>query len=299
MKIQQNKRSTEKDQAKQNIKGICDDREGSGSDDNEKPLPSSIAEDFRPANSSKEGLEAGEDNVTSCETTKEGIISSTSPKDLVKVSEDIQHSTLESPQSPIIVKKCYERVKVESDLSSDEEFKDSITSTKEEIVLSNEPVRVEKHVASGPRTPEAEQGNLCTPTSRHSMSGDESDSKPSRQELSRKPRLLPRRYQIEEEVGIDKRELSRLREYREPSRVEKRQYTAPRSPSPHTHHRRHHHSPPPEYVEKRWYHRGRPPSPGVYPPRRFSRSPPGYSGSPPQGHYSTSPPPPRCKVYLY
>ena len=221
--------------------------------------------------------------------------SSPLPKDPLEVFLDIQPSTTESPQSPVVVKKYYERVKVESDLSSDEEFRDNIGSSKETIDQLNQPSDEKECCGtSGPRTPEAEQDNPPTPVHKQSMSEEDSDGKTSKQEYSKKLRLLPRRYQIEEDIGVEKREFSRVREYKDSSRIEKRHYPDPKSPSPHGHHRRHHHSPLPEYMEKRWHHRGRPSSPGAYTQRRVSsRSPQRYSGSPSHRHHSSSPPPPR------
>ena len=234
---------------------------------------------------------SNEASVTAC---KEEVLGESS-NNLVTLSVDIQPSTLESPQSPIFVKKYYERVKVESDLSSDEEFRVNITKE----VHSGEPNNGrEEHIASGPRTPEAERASLCTPTSKYAMSEEESDGKPLKRDvhISKKQRLLPRQYQIEEDLGIEKREFPRLREHKDPSRIDKRHFSGPRSPSPHGHHRRHRYSPLPEYIEKRWHHGNRPVSPGLYVPQQFSRSSPGYSGSPPYRHPSSSPPRPRYWV---
>ena len=145
-----------------------------------------------------------EDNKAMCETisTTEEMPSPLS-EDIVKVSVGAQLTTLDSPQSPVIVKKKYERVKVESDLSSDEEFLNNIDNTKEEIIQLNEPDSGgEQHTTSGPRTPETEQDHPC---SKYSMSGGDSDAKSSRHEYSKRLRLLPRRYQVEE-MEIEKRE---------------------------------------------------------------------------------------------
>ena len=242
-------------------------------------LPHDVTVDSNPGEKSNE-LWIDEGNETLCKAYKKEVPSesSTPSNDLEKVSVDIQPSTLESPQSPVFVK-THELVKVESDLSSDEEFKDNIAK---EAVHSSEPGNgQEKHVSG---LPVIDQANLSTQTSKYSTGEEVSDVKPLRRELpkSTKQRLLPRQYQIEEQLGPQKQELPRLREHKEPSRIDKRHYPGPRSPSPRGHHRRHRHSPPPEYMEKRWHHKNRP------------LSPPGCSGSPPHRRYSTSPPP-RCK----
>lgn len=277
---------------------------GEGNDNIEKEddccisLPLHVTVNSNPQSIGEKSTEPwiDEGNETLCKAYKkeEPSESSTPSNDLEKVFVDSQPSTLESPQSPIFVK-TFERVKVESDLSSDEEFTDNIAK---EEVHSNEPGNgQEKHITSGSRTPVSDQSNPCTLTSKYSLTGEEeSDGKPLRRELpkSAKQRLLPRQYQIEEELGPPKQELQQLREHREPSRIDKRHYPGPRSPSPRSHHRRHHYSPPPEYMDKRWHHRSRPLSPGVCISRQFSRSPPGCSGSP-YRRYSTSPPPPRFK----
>ena len=271
-----------------------------GSDDVEKEdggcdsLPHNVTVDSNPQSIGEtcNELWIDEGNETLCKAYKKEVPSgSSTPSNDLAV--DIQPSTLESPQSPVFVK-THELVKVESDLSSDEEFKDNIAK---EAVHSSEPDNgQEKHIISGSGLPLFDQANICTQTSKYLSGKEVSDSKPLRRELTKsaKQRLLPRQYQIEEQLVPQKQELPRLREYKEPSRIDKRHYAGLRSPSPHGHHRRHRHSPPPEYMEKRWHRRNHPLSPGVCIPRQFSHSPPRCSGSPPHRHYSTSPPP-RCK----
>lgn len=261
-------------------------------------LPHHVTVDSTPQSVGEKSNELwiDEGNETLCNTYKKEVPSesSTPSNNLEKVSVDIQPSTLESPQSPVFVT-THELVKVESDLSSDEEFKDNIA--KEAVHCSELCNRQEKHmIIPGSALPVSDQANLCTQTSKYLPGEEVSDGKLLRRDLpkSTKQRLLPRQYQIEEQLGPQKQELPRLREHKEPSRIDKRHYPGPRSPSPRGHHRRYRHSPPPEYMEKRWHHRNRPLSPGVCIPHQFSRSPPGCSGSPPHRRYSTSPPP-RCK----
>ena len=252
-------------------------------------LPHNVTVDSYPQSIGEKSNELWVDEgiETLCKAYKKDVPSesSTTSNNLEEMSVDIQPSTLESPQSPVFVN-IHELVKVESDLSSDEEFKDNIAK---EAVHSSEPGN--GHIISG--LPTSDQANLCTQTSKYSTGEEVSDGKSLRRELPKptKQRLLPRQYQIEEQQGLPKQELSRLREHKEPSQTDKRHYPGPRSPSPRGHHRRHRHSPPPEYMEKRWHRRNRPPSPGVCIPRQFSRSPPGCSGSSPHRRYSTSPPP--------
>ena len=206
--------------------------------------------------------------IAFCEFTLDEVrVSSVLPSDLIEVS-----AMLESPQSPV-VQGDHGKVKVESDLSSSEEF-ESIASTSHAIPSSETSNEKLQH---GPNTLDIKQGNRGMPTP-----GEEPECKI---QSSKRPRLVPKQYQFEEEVGM---RLSRLPEVKESHRLERRHPT-PRSPSPHGH-RRYHHSP---YSEKRRYQRDRPSSPGIGTLRQLSHSPPGYPVSPPHRHYSTSPPFPR------
>ena len=223
-------------------------------------------------------------SVDSCEETiasyniteKECSRQSATRNDVIDTSTDnVQHSTLESPLSPIVAIKDNQKFKVESDLSSDEEFKDMDLpdDTPKTVMLGSR----QDNVTSGPRTPEP-------------ISKESSFHKP-KQELSKKLRPLPRRYQIEESVEAKKQE---IHEQTLPLRGVKRYHPAPRSPSPHGHHRKRCHSPSSDYVvNKRSYPRGRHSSPTIHTPRHLSRSPLGYSGSPTHRRYSTSPLSPR------
>ena len=186
--------------------------------------------------------------------------SSVLPSDMIGLSD-----VLESPQSPI--EDDHGMDDVETDLSSDEEF----VITKHEVLPS------ETKLQHGRNSVE---GNVGMPTP-----GEEPDC---RIRSSKRPRLVPKQYQIDEEVVMRS---SRLPEVKEFNRSERRHQT-PRSPSPHGH-RRYHHSPSSQYGEKRRYQRDRPSSPGICTPRPLSHSPPGYAVSPPHRHYSTSPPFPR------
>lgn len=186
--------------------------------------------------------------------------SSVLPSDLIGLSD-----VLESPQSPVL-EGDHGKVDVETDLSSDEEF-----------VIRNVNHETQTKLQHGPNTMD---GNVGMPTP-----GEEADCKIR---SSKRPRLVPKQYQIDEEVVMRS---SRLPEVKESNRLERRHPTS-RSPSPHGH-RRNHHSPSSQYGEKRRYQRGRPSSPGIYTLRPLSHSPPGYAVSPPHRHYSTSPPFPR------
>ena len=263
----------------QKAEGIYDD----SSDSNEKSSPFSETTNFKHSDLTKKSIEecVGEEKMASSEEPR---VSSVLPKDLI---DDIHHSALESPQSPV-VKSDHGRLKVESDLSSDEDFEcvDNVASAKHEVPSSESSNGKLRH---GPNASDTKQGNVCTPTSKTSMSGEEPECKIP---ASKKPRLVPKQYQVEEEMGIQKRGLCRLQDVKESSRFERR-HPSPRSPSPRGHCRKYHHSPPPQYGEKRWYQRDRPLSPGMHTLRKFSHSPPGYPGSPPHRHYSTSPPLPR------
>lgn len=187
---------------------------------------------------------------------------------------------LESPQSPV-VEDDLGKVKVESDLSSSEEF-ENITSTSHEMHSSETSNEKLQH---GPNTLDIKQGGLGMPTP-----GKEPECK---LQSSKRPRLVPKQYQVEEEVGI---RLSRLPEVKVSNRLE-RHHPTPRSPSPHGH-RRYHHSPSSQCGEKRRYQRDRPSSPGIGILRQLSHSPPGYCVSPPYRQYSTSPPFPRYGIKI-
>ena len=204
--------------------------------------------------------------------------------------------------------------KIESDLSSGEDFKEEEEGEEPGKVEIDAPKpgkeekeRVTRSPMLGegqgqrvakpprPRTPESEHSSGEKPPlaghKRPPSPAEESDDKASDGESSRKPKRLPRRYQLEEE------EAEKQWESREPPRFPRRHYPPSPSPPPVFIRRRHYHSPPPgEYLEKRWQRRGRPFSPGH---RRFSRSPPSFPPSPlrrPRSPFSGSPPPPRART---
>ena len=172
---------------------------------------------------------------------------------------------IETPQSPA-VEGDHGKGNIESNVSDDEELEIDTVSTH-----SNE---------------------TSTEASCHGQNTLEGVSTPGKQhdckiQASKRPRLVPKQYQIDDEEG---KRSSRLPEVKESNRLE-RHHPSPRSPSPRDR-RRYHHSPSSQHGEKRPYLRDRPSSPGVYNPQHFSQSPPGYPVSPPHRHYS-SPPFPR------
>ncbi len=202
--------------------------------------------------------------MTTCEfTSGEVHVSSVLPIDLIGLS-----AMLETPQSPV-VEGDHGKVTVENNVSG-EEFERDISAA-HSTETSNE------ILCHGRNTLE---GGVAVSTP-----GEEPDCKTR---SSRRPRLVPKQYQIDEEVG---KKSSRLPEVKESNQFE-RHHPSPRSPSPRDY-RRYHHSPSSQRSEKRSYQRDRPSSPGICNPRYFSQSPPGYPVSPPRRHYSSSPPFPR------
>ena len=182
------------------------------------------------------------------------------PSDLIGTS-----TVLETPHSPIL-DSDHGKISVVSDLNIEEESEsDTITNHSNET--SNEMLH---------HRPNALEGNVAVPTSE-----EEPDSKIR---LSKRPRLVPKQYQIDEEVGIRS---SRLSHFKESDRLERRHPT-PKSP-PHSH-RKYHHSSSCQRAEKHRYQRDRLSSPTIC---KLSQSPPLCSVSPPHRHYSSSPPIPR------
>ena len=233
-----------------------------------------VADDINVRVHSNDGTEASEEVARKLGTNKATAI----PKEKIDSDAKVQPSTLESPQSPVIIKKCVQRSMVESDFSSDEEFDDSVDLSAD--IRKSTPVADKECSASGPRTPEP-------------MYQEEHCHK-EKQDLPKKLRPLPRQYKLEENVEVQKQGLTEIQERILPLRGVKRYHPASRSPSPPSHRRRRYHSPSSEYVtDKRLCDRGRPSSPDVLMPRRLSRSPPGYCASPTYRRYSTSPHSPR------
>ena len=233
-----------------------------------------VADDINVRVHSSDGTEASEEVPKNVVANKTTVVS----KQMIDSSTKVQPSTLESPQSPVIVKKGIQKSKVESDLSSDEEFDDGVDSL---VDIHKHTLVTDKECgASGPRTPEPMY--------------QEEQCHREKQDLSKKLRPVPRQYKMEENVEVQKQGLTESQERTLPLRGVKRYHPASRSPSPHSHRRRRYHSPTSEHVtDKRLCDRGRPLSPDVHIPRRLSRSPPGYCASPTYRRYSTSPHSPR------
>ena len=177
-------------------------------------------------------------------------------------------TVLETPHSPIVED---DHRKINAD-SSDEEFEsDAVIDHSSEAILCLESSTLEGNVA------------VSTP-------GEEPDCKA---QSSKRPRPVPKQYQIDEEVVVRS---SRLSEVKESNQLERHHQTT-KLPSPHSH-KRYHHSPSSQHREKRRYRRDRPSSPGICNPQ-LSQSPPGYPVSPPSRHYSSSPPFPRYEAKLH
>ena len=189
--------------------------------------------------------------------------------------------------------------KVESDLSSGEDFRDDVTeedSTKGHKIKSSEQVKPQTEKESPLITPDtvSEEKHVKDNASvkvkkakAKALSGEDSDAKASDSE-SKKVKQLPLRYQLNEED-----------EDKSHSRDHHRQKTAPQPASPPLGQRhKHRRSPsPPDY---RWHRGARPYSPGVHHRhRQYSRSPPsgGAALSPrkPQSPSYGSPPPSRAR----
>ena len=233
----------------------------------------------------------------------------------------------ETPQSPPVQsREATKKPKLESDLSSGEDFRESEPETAEvkspsppppvkSLVapkarpssdvddIREESAKVKSQREKKPRTPDTEpeqpkRVHQERPAwrDRQAQTYEDLDKESSEHENSRKPAKIPRRYQMsEEEVEPVRREPK----HRELKEYKRSHHPPPVSPSPPPsfvgHRRRHYHSsPPPEYGERRWHRKGgRPYSPpGPYPHRR---SPPSYPPSPPpyrgRSPFSGSPPP--------
>ena len=248
-------------------------------DSNEKSPPTSIR-----SNVNKENNNA---SIHETDIATKDLSSTLAPVSSVKSSDVINVSTaLKSPQSPIS-KGCHSKVHVESDLSSDDEFECIDDDDAKFEMQSNKPSS--RHRPSIRRT---KQSKEVAPTS----------TKPTTEPdcmipTSKKIRLVPKQYQVEEEATRQKRGLSRKQEYKESSQFEKRHPIA-RSPSPHGHYRRYHAPSSSQYGSKHSYQHKRPPSPGANTQHQGFCSPSGSPGSPARRHYSTSPPQPRYMVLI-
>lgn len=193
-------------------------------------------------------------------------------------------------------------VRVESDLSSGEDFKESeYEASRKAIDCEPQPEStgdVQQLPDTMPKSPQFPDANKASPNAETEL--DELSLKPGEKskktEMGRKEQKLPRRYQIED-TKLYARDSFRRRDHKGHARSERRQHhhLPSISPPPSFARRRRYHSPQPPELERRRQRRGRPSSPGPNPYRKGSRSPPVYpSPSPyPKGRspFSGSPPP--------
>ena len=208
-----------------------------------------------------------------------------------------------SPQSPFLDEQIVEHVgvKVESDLSSGEDFKESDLDVSAKIAKKDEDYEPQPAPSNDPisdmthQVVEVFHAKKMPPNTPEIDDPAQKYVKVDKVMMGKKEQKLPRRYQIGEDSRSHSRDPSRRREHKVHSRSDRRLHhpMSSLSPPPPFGRRRRYHSPQPPELERRRQRRGRPTSPMPNPYRKASRSPPGFPSSPPykgRSPFSGSPP---------
>ena len=201
-------------------------------------------------------------------TTDRRVSTTSSVDEMSRKSSIDEEPATETPQSP--PHKKVSSVQVESDWSSGDEFKSSDNNDKPLDV--NNPNRTKTLNEDMSNTEQSIPQEMARP-SHNTQSLSDSDQIDRAGGKSRPAKHLPRKYQMEGEGDLSRKETHRPRD----PRSEKRYITGPSSPSPTppgfgTHRRRPYYSPPPEQFERSRHRKPRPYSPPRG-HRRHSRSP--------------------------